>query len=630
MRKRIFLVLLLTALWSCDEYLDLIPDNVATLDDAFALRDTAEGYLFTCYSWIPRQGSVFNNPGMLSGGELWGVPSNSATGLSLAKGFQNIVNPLFNYWEGGNNAGDLYGGIRDCNIFLENVHKVPDIEESERSRWIAEVKFLKAFYHYWLMRSYGPIPVIRESLPIDVSPDDAKVPREPVEDVVNYIVELLDEAIGSLPEVIENPVNEAGRITKPIAAMLKAQVLTLGASPLFNGNTDYASMLNNEGTPLISQTYSEDKWKLAAQACKEAIEVAHSAGHSLYQFDPNSVPSSQAILSDTTITQMNIRNSITERWNSEIIWSNASSVLDQSVVTPRTWNPSRSHAGMEGAYAPPLAIAEMFYSDNGVPIEEDIEYDYQNRYDLKTAGEDDKYNIKKGYTTAALHFNRENRFYATLGFDGGIWYGQGRYEDDASNLFYIQGKLGQAAGVLVITDYSATGYWPKKLINYQNVIETNSYTQNWYPWPMMRLADLYLLYAEAENEANGPTTEAYEYINRVRNRAGLTSVQESWSNYSSSPNKYTTKEGLREIIHKERMIELALEGNRYWDVKRWKTAHVELNKAIQGWDVFQESEEGYYRVQNVFNPVFRQRDYLWPLSEDVLIRNNQLIQNTGW
>lgn len=630
MKKIIILIFIITGIYSCNDYLDIVPDNVATIDNAFSLRNTAEGYLFTCYSWTPKLGSLANNPGMLSGGELWGVPTNNSTGLSLAKGFQNVVDPLFNYWEGGNNANDLYGGIRDCNIFLENISRVPDIEEEERNRWIAEVKFLKAYYHFWLMRAYGPIPLIKDNLPIDVTPQEAKIPREPINDVVNYIVSLLDESMENLPLLIDNPVNEAGRVTKPIAATLKAQILTLGASPLFNGNTDYVSMTNEQGQPLIDQEFSLEKWKIAALACKEAIEIAHSSGLALYNFDPNSVPATSVNLSNTTITQMSIRNSITERWNGEVIWSNVSSIMNQAILTPRTWDPSRSHSSVAGGYAPPLAIAELFYSKNGVPIDEDVEFDYANRYTLKVAGEEDKYNIKKGYTTASLHFNREDRFYASLGFDGGIWYGQGEYDDQDDDLFYIAGKSGQAASVIVVTAYSSTGYWPKKLINYQNVIERNSYTQNWYPWPMMRLADLYLLYAEAENEANGPTTDALEYINKVRERAGLKTVEESWTQYSKQPNKYTTKEGFRAIVHRERLIELALEGYRYWDLKRWKKAHIELNKPIQGWDIFQESEEGYYRVKNVFNPVFKQRDYLWPLSEDILIRNNKLVQNTGW
>src|SRR3546814_5940004 len=173
------------------------------------------------------------------------------------------------------------------------------------------------------------------------------------------------------------------------------------------------------------------------------------------------------------------------------------------------------------------------------------------------------------YTTLfrSLHFDREPRFYADLGFDGGRWYGQGNYDDD-DNL-YIDAKFGGAAAG-GIYDYSVTGYWPKKLVNYQNAATPDDYDIQAYPWPVLRLADLYLLAAEAINEASGPSGEVYELINEVRSRAGLGTVESSWNNYSTRPSKYTTANGLREIIQQERLIELAFEGHRYWDIRRWK------------------------------------------------------------
>src|SRR5690606_25993804 len=84
---------------------------------------------------------------------------------------------------------------------------------------------------------------------------------------------------------------------------------------------------------------------------------------------------------------------------------------------------------------------------NGVPIDEDKNYDYNGRFGLQMATESDKFNLKEGYTTAKLHFNRENRFYASLGFDGGIWYGQGKF-DDKGDLFFVSSKQGQPAAAI--------------------------------------------------------------------------------------------------------------------------------------------------------------------------------------
>ena len=167
--------------------------------------------------------------------------------------------------------------------------------------------------------------------------------------------------------------------------------------------------------------------------------------------------------------------------------------------------------------APPLNVAEMFYSSHGVPIEEDEEWvsmgKYTNRYRLKTATSEYKYNIKEGEQTATLNFDREVRFYANLSFDRNLWYGIGKY--DMEDQWVIRARVGEPAGKRGMSLYSATGYFCKKLANYQNnLLEGNAagYIIVDYPWPVIRLADLYLLYSEALNEAYGPSSEVYKWI----------------------------------------------------------------------------------------------------------------------
>jgi len=589
------------------------------------MRSAAERYLFTCYSWLPLHANPGAN-GHLLGDELWGVyPHNTIASWKIARNEQNVVSPLLNYWDGGNGGKDMYGAIRDCNIFLENIHTVPDMEDFEKERWIGEVLFLKAYYHFWLMRMYGPIPLIRESLPITATIDEVRVSRAPFDEGIDYVVSLIDSAVAFLPDRIENESSERGRITRSIALSMKAYILVTAASPLFNGNTDYAGLVDENGQPLISQTYSTAKWQRAVEACREAIQHCHQQGIQLYYYDP---PVNLRTLSDTTITQMSIRNSVCERWNTELIWGDVNSLLPQVQYSPRTWDPSRSHTALTGRYGPPIKIVELFYSKNGVPIEEDLEYDYAGRKQLQVSSSEDRFNIREGYTTVGLHFNREHRFYASLGFDGSVWYGQGKYDD--RDPWYIFGKKGQAASVINIENHSSTGYWPKKLIHYQNIIEVSSYSTQWYPWPIMRLADLYLLYAEALNEVSGPEPEVYEYVNLVRARAGLPTVEDSWTRYSRQPTKFTHQDGMREIIHQERMIELIFEGQRYWDLRRWKKATEELNKPITGWSLLQEEPETYYREVTLFQQNFSLRNYLWPISERSTIVNKKLTQNPGW
>ena len=154
-----------------------------------------------------------------------------------------------------------------------------------------------------------------------------------------------------------------------------------------------------------------------------------------------------------------------------------------------------------------------------------------------------------------------------------------------------------------------------------------------YSWPNIRLAELYLNFAEAMNEAYGPSQEVFDAINKVRERAGILTVEEAWSNtfIAKTPNKHTTKEGLREIIQQERLIELSFEGHRYDDLRRWKLAEEYLNSPVYGWSVDETSESGYYQIKEVGPRSFSSpRDYLHPIKTSELTTNPNLIQNPGW
>jgi hypothetical protein len=100
--------------------------------------------------------------------------------------------------------------------------------------------------------------------------------------------------------------------------------------------------------------------------------------------------------------------------------------------------------------------------------------------------------------------------------------------------------------------------------------------------------------------------------------------------YSNKPSKFTTKDGLREVIQQERLIELAFEGSRFWDLRRWKKAVDELNKPIFGWDIVQSDESNYYRPKVLFQQTFQPREYLWPIKQNDILVNPNLVQNPGW
>lgn len=624
---------------ACKKYLDIVPDNVATIDNAFTMRTEAEKYLFTCYSFLPKDGDPLYNVGLLSGDELW-VPTQEWDFVSYAwrgaRGGQNAANPYMNAWNGnyqGGGPGDNYGlwkGIRNCNIFLENVKdesKVRDLRPDERARWIAEVTFLKAYYHYYLLRMYGPIPLVDQNIDISAPEDDVRIKRKPFDECVAYISGLIDESTTNLPPIITDRTTELGRITRPIALAVKAKLLLLAASPLFNGNQDYASFKDHDGVNLIPAAYSAAKWKSAADAAKVAIDAAEQAGAALYKF-----PGSTFKLSDTTNLQLTLRSSITERWNVEHVWANPNTRAD---MLQRVAMPKLASGGASGdarmQLAAPLKIAEMFYSSNGVPINEDKVLNFSNRYSLRTAVDKERFYVKVGYETARVNFDREPRFYAALGFDGGVWYKYDSPSNSDENTWVVEGKYTQLAGATHVGFYNETGYYIKKLVDWNMTNSTNGVSYRDYPWPQIRLADLYLMYAEALNESQGPVNDVFEYVDRIRKRAGLAGVVESWNSFSNNPNKPTTKDGLREIIHQERGIELAFEGSRYWDMKRWKKAGEVFNQAITGWSVFQANTLDYYRVRTIYTQNFvAPRDYLAPIRNYDITVNPKLVQNPGW
>lgn len=614
---------------SCQKYLDIVPDNIATIENSFTMRTSAERFLFSCYSYMPQHSNISGNPAFTAGDEFWLHDNYTTPGWEIARGNQNVVNPYLNFWQGSRSGRDLYQAIRDCNIFLENVDKVPDLSNFEKLRWIAEVKFLKAYYHFYLIRLYGPIPLKKENLPIDASPDEVKVPRNTLDECFDYVVQLLDEANPDLPSLINNESTELGRITQAINLSVKAYVLATAASPLFNGNPDYATFVDKQGQNLFPSNVDPEKWVKARDAARAAIEACEIAGNRLYYYNQSG---QQYNVSQELRTQMNIRNSVTEKWNYEIVWGNTNSMTDnmQAQSTPRGLDPTkRANAQTQGNAAVPLKVAAVFYSKNGVPIEEDPSWKYGERFTLRTGTPAEKTYIREGYTTAAFNFDREPRFYASLGFDGGVWYGQGRFLP-TDDYFYVSAKKGDPASNVTNQSFNITGYWAKKLVNYTNVINESSYTRVQYPWPVIRLANIYLLYAEALNEVDGPTPEVYQWIDMVRERAGLDGVVTSWTNFSNNPSKPSTQIGLREIIHQERLIELAFEGHRYWDLRRWKKAAAEFNKPITGWDIEQRTPEGYYREKIIHQQRFFNRDYLWPIREIELLANKNTVQNPGW
>lgn len=631
---------------SCNKFLDVVPDDgLPSIETAFSLRSYAIRYLATCYAFIPSDGIMGSDPTMLGSDEYWDLFGRTTTNTSgrvpftmsyIARGAMSANTVYACDWP------SMYEGIRCCDILTENINAVPDMEEEEKAQWIAEVTFLKAYYHFHLVRKWGPVPIIRQSLPIDSSVEEVRVHRNVIDDCFDFILELLDKAMPDLP-LTNTSTEEYGRVNQSICAAFKAQVAVYAASPLFNGNEDEATLVDVDGVTRLFPSKTEDekleRWIYAMNACKDAIEICEKANFSLYTGDDITYR-----MSDSLKTTLTLRRTLTQRWNSELIWGNTQPNPNLMNIYHRLCMPILDgKTDMLGGYifvGVPIKIAEQFYTSNGLPISNDLAWESINPMDLRVGDTKNSYYIKEGYTTIKLNFDREPRFYASLGFDGGNWLGQlDNYNDLApEDLYYVSCRMGGPHAKRGNQTGPVTGYFPKKHFPLAARWTGNnafvSVSTTWYPWPVIRLTDLYLMYAEAINEAEGPngdhSADLFEYLDAVRERAGIPDVKTSWDKYSNAPGYYSTQVGMRNIIHAERLNELAFEGKRFWDLRRWKEAPKEYQKGIYGFDIVSSRPEDYYEKKFIYEQKFGIKDYFWPIPTSYIEVNPNLVQNLGW
>lgn len=667
---QIFIVSLLMITFVGCDYLDVVPDKMGTIEYAFRERAEAEKYLATCYRFLPELENKQKNAGRTWAGEIFTFQQDQSRGVRLTREGNNSNDPFINYWDGRNEISSNYSmfkALRSCNIFLDNLDLVADLDPYTRDRWRGEVTFLKAYYHWWLVLHYGPIPLIRENLPNDAPTEDVRVFRDPLDDCIDYIVELLDDASELLPhETVGTDTEMYGHVSLPAVYALKAKVLVHAASPFFNGNPMYANFKDNRGINLWPVDYDLQKWVIARDACKQAIDICHDLGYGLYNYDPSMELGT--FMNDSMRLMIQPSEIFTTTWrqilNREVIWALSRVNTNQTMydVYPSLYDIWKS-SSINMNLAPTISTAERFYSSNGVPIEEDVEWMenewYANRFTMRIGDRDHRYFIAEGLNTAQLHFNREYRFYGSVSFDNHMWYLHNipmSIEDEnmpEKRLVPVKAKANEAAGRASLTSkHSVTGYFIRKLCMKDAggsipPATNHGWQSKHYAWPVFRIADLYLLYAETLNETAGPEGDAngitdpespYTWLNLIRLRAGIGTVGESWDNFSNKPDKYRNKDGLRDIIHQERMIELAFEGDYAWDIRRWSggatLARYDImnimNQPIRGWNVGGATDEDYYMVRNIIIPKFSVRDYLWPIRNDNFYTNPNLAQNPGW
>lgn len=264
---------------------------------------------------------------------------------------------------------------------------------------------------------------------------------------------------GRSSRVISNKGSELGRVTQIANLTLKARLLVTAASPLFNGNKDYANYVDKDGEHLFNSTEDPTKWDAAIAACEAAIEASQDPelGLELYSYKSN------LILSDETKCQLSIRNSVTEKWNTELIWglSSRSDAHLQSLCMTRVGAYPNNMWGGQEMLNPTMEATNLYYTKNGVPMDEDKTWNYADRFKVKMHTNEQPYELASYYETIQMNFDREPRFYANIGFDGCTWYQYNCPSDSEKDIWTAKNRAGQAQGKLGTNSYTTTGYWTK-------------------------------------------------------------------------------------------------------------------------------------------------------------------------
>lgn len=642
-------LLLSGAFSSCTKYLDVVPDNTLKLENIFNLKQDAYDALAKVYSYMPNDDLTHNSTWLL--GDEWlarlDLESNTSylRAIRIMRGLQSQTSPQLGFWSGTGAARPMYEAMRQADVFLANIDKVKDMTDQEKREWSAQVKFLKAYYAFILLKHYGPIVIMKEMAGPESTKEELFVPRSTIDETFDFILNLIDEAMPNLKERVLD--NDLGQIDKIAAKGIKARILVYRASPFFNGNMEFfGDFVNHNGQPFFPLTYDKEKWKVALDAINEAITIAETNGMGMYTYEKEPFLYDRVAFEknpEKMKTLYDLRMVITDPWNKELVWgisginykstglgSAAAIRLPTGYGDGLANSSSFSFQWLGASYQ----MAERYYTSNGLPIDEDLTYDLNSKHDIITLPgvEDDTYQELQGYMqpgteTINLYLGREPRFYANLGITGGFWRGHGVR---INTMFYYNTDGGRSA-VYATSDFFASG------IGVQKLTHPESQSGGWqrvikYPLPVLRMSDLYLMRAEASNEYYGPSAEVYSDINKIRQRAGIPNVEEVWSNISlaRNPNKHLTKEGLRDIILQERSIEFAFEGIRFWDMWRYKRAGQAFSSPMWGWDTDGKDGKSFFVLDVKQQRRFTITDYLWPIDLNEMNTNSRLIQNPGW
>ena len=594
---------------SCSNFLD-VSDELAgelTQEEIFDDATLARKFHRNIFTNIPDPSNmIFSQNYTLTG--LDNPWSGATDELKMAQGtLKNLTqngfnesNAPFHRW------GALYQSIRQANLFLKNAKVIPQtglaeyIDEAELIKLKAQARFLRAYYHYLLFEMYGPIPILTE--PADPSASSWDYPRNSIDEVIAFLDEELLESAGGLNE-IETEENYRALPTKGVALAVRARMWMYAASPLFNGGyTEALSLENPDGKKLFSPA-DNTKWQKAVGALEDFINFANGKYELYKEYDGGTYNPHKSLYN------------LFMKYNSEIIW--ASSKHSWGAVggegTDRRCTPRTERQGF-ACISVSQELVDDFFMIDGKSITESPLY---NEAGFSEADED-----RSGQTSAGtfrMWINREPRFYQTVFFHGRKW-----HISNNPVKFTPNDGNDKTKG-----DYPWTGYLLYKRIA-RNTRNEGSHPRSQYrPAIIFRLAEFYLLYAEALNEVNPSDPKIAQYVDLVRERAGIP----KWS--ESNPSIIGNQSAQREAIRAEMRVELATEGQRYFDVRRWMIAENPVGEGGQGGNFYgmnmqTDNKNDFFERHSYEKRDFKRAYYLYPIPLNQIQITKNMVQNPGY
>ena len=590
---------------SC-HYLDQEPDDLITEEMVFNDIVKTNGWLANIYSYLPDPFMGWNQTYGLNtltddvqiplewGGFGW-------WSTSAMKGNWSATSNYFDLW------GNVYKAVRASLIFQEKVKPLGAEQTAEDVAYMRlQARFLVAYFYSEMLEFYGSFPLVTEYYDINSTYEELMLERTPFDEIVEWLDEELWTLAQELPLQHKNMTEDHGRATKGMALAVRAHVHMLAASPLFNGTQLYAGVVNKDGTPLFPQTYDKEKWKRAAEAIEDLFDLGVYSLYKEYNADGTI---------DPFMSYMNIHFA-TGAANPELIFINNKgnyAETDQNMAP-------HGYGDGNGAYGATQNLVDAFFTRNGLPIDEDPTYvaSGYSTEDVRYEGTSwTRSNSKeeKGLITEAgtpnMYCNREPRFYVSV-----LWHREWSTQLNGRVDFLYGGANGGPT-----YDSPQCGYLMHKR-QHPQATEIGKQNHPYRHGIIFRLGEFYLSYAEALNEYYGKAEQAtaLQYVNAIRERAGIPAYEGSY-----------TQEQMRELIRRERRIELLDEGKRYTDLRRWMIAKDVFAEPIRGLNVKATSDDAFFFTQrNFMIRSFEDRNYLWPIYQTYIDNNPKLVQNYGY